>query len=690
MVMKKVLFLILWLAVTGLYAQIEVSTTAFTVEELIRDVLVDSECAETSNYQSFTGTEFGINGIGYFDGNSSFRFREGILLSTGNAMDAEGPNDQTYDSGPPGWMGDDDLRRVTNTSALFNASYIQFDFIPRTNSISFNFIFASEEYSQEFQCIYSDVFAFILTDSSGNSTNLAIIPGTEDPVRATTVRPGVDGFCEARNEDFFDKINGARSGISFEGQTKELVAESNVIPGERYTIKLAIADNLDSQLDSAVFLEAGSFSIDVSLGDNRTIRDGNPLCNGEMVTLDATADGALEYHWFRDGEALTSLENVPVITVSEEGTYEVEVVFSTVCVSEGMVELEYIVPPSIVEEPLDLTACDLDQDGIEPFDFSDNTQRIIGGQDPNIYRVRYYRSMEDAVAFENAINTSTTYPGTQASETIFVRISSGESCYEITSFELMIQNLELDPILQEEYILCVDAAGVPLMPLPLLETGLSTTEYTFMWYRNAISDENRIAGADNAWYAASSEGVYMVQMESLAFGCSFSYSTSVRSVAPPNVFEVELVSDLFSNNNVVDIVVEGNSEYRYRVDEEPFGASNRFNNLSAGEHIAYVEDIYGCSVVSKEFEIIDFPRYFTPNGDGTNDLWNIQGFDGINDPEIAIYDRLGTLLYQYTGGIGWDGTKNGQRMPATDYWFRITYSRNNERKVFQSHFSLKR
>ncbi|MGS0524742.1 hypothetical protein ACU8V7_05580 [Zobellia nedashkovskayae] len=100
MKMKILGFLVLLLSSFGLWAQINVDVTTYSVEELVKDVLINSNCAETGNYTSKTGTAEGVNGIGYFEANSSdFPFEEGIVLSTGRAKLAEGPNDDIHNSG---------------------------------------------------------------------------------------------------------------------------------------------------------------------------------------------------------------------------------------------------------------------------------------------------------------------------------------------------------------------------------------------------------------------------------------------------------------------------------------------------------------------------------------------------------------------------------------------------------------
>ncbi|HET8810447.1 MAG TPA: T9SS type B sorting domain-containing protein, partial [Flavobacteriaceae bacterium] len=71
---------------------------------------------------------------------------------------------------------------------------------------------------------------------------------------------------------------------------------------------------------------------------------------------------------------------------------------------------------------------------------------------------------------------------------------------------------------------------------------------------------------------------------------------------------------------------------------------------------------------------IDYPKFFTPNGDGYNDTWNIIGISDQPNAQIYIFDRYGKLLKQLSPtGPGWDGTYNGRPMPSSDYWFRVQY-----------------
>ncbi len=313
----------------------------------------------------------------------------------------------------------------------------------------------------------------------------------------------------------------------------------------------------------------------------------------------------------------------------------------------------------------------------------------MGGQDAAVYAVTYFTSEADAMAFVNPLENPEAYE-TTGTETLYARISSGQSCYEIAPFQVSVEGLDFESTLEASYVLCFDDEGAILEPLPVMDTGLSPSEYTFSWYSESITEENRIAEATGPSLAVSALGMYHVVLHNLQFGCEFSIASEVVPSRQPDVFEVEFVSDLFTDNNTIEITAEGGSNYLFAVDDGEFGASNRFEHLEAGEHMAYVTDSNRCSILSEEFLVVDFPRFFTPNGDGVNDLWQIVGFEGIKEAEIGIFDRYGTLVLQINSDVGWDGSANGQKMPANDYWFKIAYVKDNRQKEFKSHFTLKR
>ena len=112
--------------------------------------------------------------------------------------------------------------------------------------------------------------------------------------------------------------------------------------------------------------------------------------------------------------------------------------------------------------------------------------------------------------------------------------------------------------------------------------------------------------------------------------------------------------------------------------------------MAPGIHKVYVRDKKRCDQVFEEFSVIGHPAFFTPNNDGVNDYWQIQGVSENLQANslIYIFDRYGALMAQVDPtSHGWDGTYQGQELPANDYWFRV---RLEDGREFNGHFTLKR
>ena len=450
--------------------QITVDNTE-TPQYLIENVLIEGPCANTSNYNSSINIE--AEGIAYFEKNgSSFPFENGIILSSGNAMEAPGPASDNESSQNDG-VQDADLEAATGVTNTNNAAYIEFDFVPTANEINFNYLFVSEEYNQNFECTYSDAFAFILTHvDTGAVTNLAVLPDTDSgsfTVSCTNVRPDVPAQCSAVNEAYFDYYNfdntdatvAENAPIVYDGQTVPLTAHAEVIPGDLYHIKLVIADQGDSALDSAVFLEGGSFSLGITLSiDGIEITDGIAnLCEGETAVLDGSisADGVV-YQWSKDGVEMTVANGFPqdettaTLTVSTSGVYLLNASIpsgGTTCQDEESATITFFPVPTA--NPVDdMYLCDGDLDGSEEFALTDNDTTIYGTQTTTDYTITYHATQENAD--DNSSPLSSPYTNTTSPQTIYVRIENNlkTDCYSTTSFQLFANGIadipELTPI----------------------------------------------------------------------------------------------------------------------------------------------------------------------------------------------------------------------------------------------------
>jgi hypothetical protein len=193
-------------------------------------------------------------------------FTSGVVLSSGSVRDVVGQNCSDEISVDNGQPGDADLNTIVGEGNDTNdAAVLEFDFVPTSSVISFQYVFASDEYN-EFVGEFNDVFGFFLTDKATNTTtNIALIPGTNLPVSINNVNGGnplgtnpVNPQFYINNDFPFGSTTPAPVDTEMDGLTVVFTAQAQVVPNNTYHIKLAIADADDFALDSNVFIQAGS------------------------------------------------------------------------------------------------------------------------------------------------------------------------------------------------------------------------------------------------------------------------------------------------------------------------------------------------------------------------------------------------------------------------------------------------
>jgi gliding motility-associated-like protein len=171
--------------------------------------------------------------------------------------------------------------------------------------------------------------------------------------------------------------------------------------------------------------------------------------------------------------------------------------------------------------------------------------------------------------------------------------------------------------------------------------------------------------------------------------CALSTNMTII-VNPIPTISFTLSSIDFSDNPSITVNIANPSNYLYELDNDILQDSNIFYNVSYGLHSVRVYDINGCGQNEQDIIVINYPKFFTPNGDGYNEYWNVIGLENQPNAKLYIFDRYGKLLKQLsTNGQGWDGTFNGYQLPSTDYWFTVEYlDGNSSQKIFRAHFSL--
>jgi gliding motility-associated-like protein len=255
---------------------------------LVQDVLVGSGVT-VSNIQ-FSGIG---QMIGSFNGaNSNIGLSSGIIMSTGRIQDAVGPNNTPSKGDDLNQGGYAPLEAILGGGASTqDAAVLRFNFFCESDRVQFKYVFASEEYPEYVGSEFNDVFAFFISGPGiiGNQ-NIALIPGTNQPVAINNVNAGSFSNFFVNNGN---GVNGGGGTVQFDGFTRPFIAEASVIPCQTYTITIAIADVSDGIYDSAVFLEAQSFtSPEVTIRQQPSYIDGADViyeeCGYNRITLTRT------------------------------------------------------------------------------------------------------------------------------------------------------------------------------------------------------------------------------------------------------------------------------------------------------------------------------------------------------------------------------------------------------------------
>ncbi|UUC45018.1 T9SS type B sorting domain-containing protein [Flavobacterium cerinum] len=429
----------------------------------------------------------------------------------------------------------------------------------------------------------------------------------------------------------------------------------------------------------------GSGVFDLSTKTPEALAGQGPA--GYTVTYHATQADA-------DSGAAPLATNHPS-TVNGETIYVRVVNTATGCYNTTSFQL-FVERGSEATDIPDITRCDDLNDGTETFDLSSLDATILGpvqAADPN-FSVSYYASDAD-LANGTPIGTPGAYTITDyLTHEIIAVVKNTYSAYGCPAeirFNITVFRLP-EPTPNAGFV-CVDQETGNVLNTHIIDSGLDAATHTFQWYEDDASGAPQpIAGATGSTYEVNHAGTYSVIATSTVTGCvSLPAEVVITQSEPAEV--TYTVSNAFTDNQVITVQAIGIGEYMYQLDEGDIQSSSVFTNVSSGTHTITVYDMKGCAAtIVRNVTVINYPHYFTPNGDNYHDFWNIGDLENDVNAKIYIFDRYGKLLKQIKPSrvSGWDGTLNGQPLPSTDYWFTVNYTENGEVKEFKAHFSLKR
>jgi gliding motility-associated-like protein len=204
----------------------------------------------------------------------------------------------------------------------------------------------------------------------------------------------------------------------------------------------------------------------------------------------------------------------------------------------------------------------------------------------------------------------------------------------------------------------------------ILDAGISNVSY--IW---STSETTKLI-------TVSTPGIYNVTVTTpFPQNCS---STKTVTVIQHNIPKIQ---EVIVENNTATIIVNGFGNFEYSIDGVNYQNSNEFIINDGGKYMAYVREKYECGIDFEPFIIISIPKFFTPNNDGNNDNWIIRGLVFYPNAEVKIYDRYGKLLIQLNAAkCFWDGTINGEKLIADDYWYVFKIDENSPE--VKGHFAM--
>jgi hypothetical protein len=269
--------------------------------------------------QSWTGDYYNLGAAGYFtDEFGVIGMNKGLILTSGAARFAVGPNDMPNKTLIHGdTLQDPDLLQLidsTRDGDMADVCYVEFDIVTSFPQLSFNYVFASEEYIEFLE--YNDVFGFFISGPGiTGKKNIALIPNTDIPVSVGSINP-FTSYSQYYISNGTGSTPYLNSDLQYDGYTKVLKAETSVIPCQTYHVKLAIADLLDNTYDAAVFLEQGSFKsedLDLKISyEYPRFQKAIEGCNHARViftrSIFSDTSGAITYKFLINGNAVNGID----------------------------------------------------------------------------------------------------------------------------------------------------------------------------------------------------------------------------------------------------------------------------------------------------------------------------------------------------------------------------------------------
>jgi len=418
----------------------------------------------------------------------------------------------------------------------------------------------------------------------------------------------------------------------------------------------------DLAIDDIVFKTCGDL---ITITD--TLNDSNLyICENETAfssTLTATPDFSIfTTHFYQWQQSLDGINWTDILGETNQ-TYVTPLlnsnIFYRVKVAEDVINLSNPLCNSL-SEVFEVSIIPLPDAPISNGNLivCENSNDTLSVTVPNGITVNWY---DEAVSGNLLLSGSTSFipdiSGTYYAEA--ETINGG--CISIVRTPLQIDFIEIPQVVDEELSFCENQEII-------LSADVDNLEY--FWSTGAVTSEITV----------NESGIYTVEVTN-SQGCSSLKTITLTQIDAP------IIDTVNSEGNSIIVTTLNSADFEYSLDGILYQSSNVFLAVEGGLYTIYVRELNGCGIVTQDILHFVIPRFFTPNGDNTNETFNLKGIEYFSTSEVFIFDRYGKLLKASKNtAFVWDGTFNNQPLPTADYWYIIKI----DGAEFKGHFTLKR
>tara|TARA_R110000868_G_C10915890_1_gene765301 strand:- start:990 stop:2279 length:1290 start_codon:yes stop_codon:yes gene_type:complete len=287
-----------------------------------------------------------------------------------------------------------------------------------------------------------------------------------------------------------------------------------------------------------------------------------------------------------------------------------------------------------------------------------NDPKIVSVTVPINTTVNWYdASTGGSLLQEHSSTYNPTIPGTYYAE---ARSVLGD-CPSNGRTPVTIQFIDLPVVTDETLTFCENST---------IDLSANVQNVNYLWNTGETTENITV----------STEGTYTVRVTNSS-NCS-----SIKTIILTQI-DIPIIKSVVSDDYTIIVTTENEGDFEFSIDGVNYQDDPIFENIEGGLYTVSVREKNGCGTINLEFIHFVIPKFFTPNGDNTNDTFIVGGIEFYNSYEITIYDRYGKLLKTILdANFGWNGRYNNKDLPADDYWYSIKV----DGSIFKGHFALKR